>query len=355
MQAPEHAQYLHWGATSQDIVDTALVLRLRQAVSILDARLAAVAAQLAELAEAHAALPMAARTWGQVATPTTFGAVAAGWGRPLLRHRARLAELRPRVLTVSLAGASGTLSAMGPRGPEVAARLAEALGLHRPDGPWHGERDGIAELAAWCAAVTGSVARMGEDLILLTRSEIGEIRLGQGGGSSTMPQKENPVLPSLLSALGRVAAAIAPVMTGAIAHREQRDGAAWMAEWLTLPQLVMAAARALDAAGALTGSLAPQPARMAANLDPDGLGLIHAEALSFALAAHMPRPEAQETVKALCREAAAEGRPLCALAAERWPDLVLADAFDAAAQTGTAEADARAFAIAARRAADAGG
>ncbi len=348
MQAPEHAQYVHWGATSQDIIDTALVLRLRQVVTLLDKRLATTAAALGRLAANHAETPMAARTWAQTATPTSFGAVCAAWGRPLLTHRARLAELRPRLLRVSLAGASGTLSAMGDKGPGVADGLAEALGLDRADGAWHGTRDGIAEFANWCALVAGSLAKMGEDLVLLTQSDTGEVRLGAGGGSSTMPQKQNPVQPSLLAALGRFAAAQQAAISGAMAHRQQRDGVAWMVEWLTLPQLVMATARGLAVAGELAETIAPDPARMAANLDGDGLGLIHAEALSFALARHMPRPDAQAAVKALCQQALAAGTPLADLARARWPEADLAGVFDPAAQLGQAPAEARAFAQAAR-------
>lgn len=348
MGAPEHAQYIHWGATSQDIIDTALVLRLRQVLAILDERLAALARGLGALAERHAELPMAARTWGQVATPTSFGALVAGWGWPVLRHRARLAELRPRLLCLSLAGASGTLAAMGTHGPEVARRMAEALDLGLPDGAWHAGRDGLAELAGWLAQMTGSLAKMGEDAVILARTDVGELCLGAGGGSSTMPQKHNPVAPSLIVALARFAAAQAQVMTGALAHREARDGAAWISEWLVLPGLCMAAARALALAVDLAGRMVPEPARMAGNLDRDGLGLTHAEALTFALAAHMPRPEAQAAVKALCKTALAEGTPLPALAAARWPGLDLAAAFDPAAWMGTAPAEARRFAAAAR-------
>ncbi|MGB8623760.1 MAG: lyase family protein, partial [Paracoccaceae bacterium] len=149
VEAPEHAQYIHWGATSQDIIDTGLVLRLRQALALFSGRLDNLLDALAKLADAHQALPMAARTWGQAATPTSFGAVVASWGQPLLRDRARLAEMRPRVLQVSLSGASGTLSAMVPHGAEIRAALADALGLHDPGESWHSTRDGLAELSGW--------------------------------------------------------------------------------------------------------------------------------------------------------------------------------------------------------------
>lgn len=347
VEAPAHAAFLHWGATSQDIMDTGLALRLRQALEIAEARLRALLAGLADLAGAHAALPMAARTYAQVATPTSFGAVVAGWGRPLLRDLDRLAALRPRLLRVSLSGAAGTLGAMGPQGPAVRAGLARALGLADPGESWHAERDGIAELGAWCAGLAATLGRIGEDLILLTQSGIEELRLGQGGASSTMPQKANPVAPSVLVALARQSVGLSANLAGAALHRQQRDGAAWFVEWLSLPQLVLAAGKALSVAGGLVRSLAPDPQRMRATLD-GGLGLIHAEALSFALAETLPRPEAQAAVKALAAEARATGTPLPALAEARWPGRGLAARLAPEAQMGQAPAEARAFAAAVR-------
>lgn len=346
MQAPEHAQYVHWGATSQDIMETGLILRLRQVVALYETRLTALAKALGRLAADHAELPMAARTWGLAATPTSFGAVAAGWGRPLLRQRDRLETVKRDLLTVSLSGAAGTLSAMGEKGPKVRAGLAEALGLADPATSWHAERDRIAAFSGWIAGTAGSLAKMGEDLLAMTQSGVQEVRLGQAGGSSTMPQKANPVLPSLIVAIARQAAALDVAMQGAAAHRHQRDGAAWMTEWLALPQMCLGLARALRAAEDLATALTPLPDRMAAGID-DGLGLIYAEALSFALAGHMPRPEAQAEVKALCREAQESGTPLADLAAARWPDAGLSDLFTPSAQLGTAPAEARAFAEAA--------
>ncbi|TCP44173.1 class-II fumarase/aspartase family protein [Rhodovulum marinum] len=345
LEAPEHAQYIHWGATSQDIVDTALVLRLRQALTIIEARLRAVIRALGAQAETHADLPMAARTLAQVATPTSFGAVVAGWGGPLIRHLDRLAALKPRLLRVSLFGAAGTLAAMGPQGPEVREGLAEALGLGDADDPWHSARDGIAELSGWLTGVAGSLAKMGEDLVLMAQAEVGEVRLGDGGGSSTLPHKQNPVDPLLLTALARHLVGLDANIQGAAVHRQQRDAAAWMVEWLALPEIVMGAGRALAVAGALVPRIAPQPGAMARNID-GGLGLAYAEALSFALTGPLPRPEAQETAKALCREAMETGTPLAELAARDWPDLDRS-LFTPAAQMGEAPAHARRFAAAA--------
>ncbi|MDJ0628759.1 MAG: adenylosuccinate lyase family protein [Rhodobacter sp.] len=342
MNAPEHAQHVHFGATSQDIMDTGLILRLRQVLALCETRLTGVIQALGRLAADHAALPMAARTYGQTATVTGFGAVAASWGQPLLRHLDRLDRVREDLLVVSLGGAAGTLSAMGPRGPEVRAALAEALDLGDPGGSWHSERDRLAAFAAWMTGLAASLGKMGEDLLLLTQSGIGEVRLPAGGGSSTMPQKSNPVQPSVLVALARHLAALNTSMQGAGLHRQQRDGATWLSEWLTLPQMCIGLGRALSVAKDLGTGIAPDPGRMAAGID-DGLGLIYAEALSFALAGTMPRPEAQAAVKALCREAQSTGTALPVLAAARWPALELAGLFAPEAQLGTAPDEARAF------------
>jgi len=352
LDAPEHAPYVHWGATSQDIMDTALALRLRQAIAIMEARLARTIGALGTLAETHAETPMAGRSYGQIAVPTGLGAMVADWGRPLLRHAERLEALKPRLLRVQLAGAAGNLSAMD-QGPAIRAALAQALGLHDPGGAWHAQRDSVAEFAAWLTGLSASLAKMGHDMVLLTQTGIGELRLASSGGSSTMPQKQNPVLPSVLVALGRHAAALNAGMQGAAIHGQQRDGAAWFTEWLALPQLVIGTGRALAIATELAEGVVPDAAAMRAGLDPDGLGLIGAEALSFALARHMPRPEAQAEVKALCKRALAERRPLPDLAAEAHPEADLAAAFDPARQLGTAPDEARAFARAAREAASA--
>jgi len=335
---PQAAQYLHWGATSQDIADTGLVLRLRRVLALWDARLEALTQTLGRLAQDHADLPMAARTYGQAATPTSFGAVVAGWGRPLLRHRARLAGVADDLAIVSLGGAAGTLSAMGAEGSKIRAALAQALDLRDPGASWHAERDRVAALAGWMAGLTGSLAKIGEDLILLTQTGISEVTISGAGGSSTMPQKQNPVGPSVLVALARQVAALDTAMQGATVHRQNRDGAAWFTEWLVLPQMCLSTGRALALALDLANRIAPDPAAMARGLAADA-GTIEAEALSFALARIMPRPEAQERIKALCAEALATRVPLAKLAARDWSDLDFHPA-----GLGSAPDEARAFA-----------
>ena len=339
MKAPEHAQYVHWGATSQDIMDTGLALRLGKVIALWDARLAGLLADLGRLAARHADLPMAARTYGQVATPTAFGALVAGWGRPVLRHRQRLQVLAPDLALVSLSGAAGTLAAMGPEGPALRAALAEALNLRDPGQSWHSERDRIGAFAAWMAGLAASLGKMGEDLILLTQSGIAEVGIRGAGGSSTMPQKQNPVGPSVLVALAHQIGALAAAFQGAGLHRQQRDGAAWFVEWLTLPQLCISTGAAISRAQDLMQAIQPQPRAMARSLD-DGCGTIFAEAYSFLLARQMPRPDAQARIKSLCAEARLQGQSLSDLVRRDFPDLDLSDA----GGLGTAPTDARAFA-----------
>lgn len=339
--APGPMQYLHWGATSQDIMDTALALRLRRVLQLWEHRLGALLAQLGPMAEANASLPMTGRTYGQAATPTSFGAVVAAWGWPLLDWQARLPALRDTVLKVSLSGAAGTLSAMGESGPAVRAALAAELALADPGHSWHSDRSGPGQLAGFAAGLAGSLGKLGEDLILLSQSGLAEVTLA-GGGSSTMPQKQNPVGPSALVALARHVIGLAALVQGAALHRQQRDGAAWFGEWLALPQLCICTGRMLSLAAEVLGSLAPDGAAMARALE-EGQGLIHAEALSFALAETMPRPEAQAAVKELCAQALSSGAPLLVLAARRFPQTDWAARL-AGAGLGQAPAEARAFA-----------
>ena len=346
MQAPEHAQYVHWGATSQDIIDTGLILRLQKALTIYQDRLTTLAKALGHLAQTYADLPMAARTWGQIATITSFGAVLASWGAPLIRHLDRLDELKPRLLQISLSGAAGTLSVMGDAGPQVRADLAQSLGLSDSPDSWHATRDNIAEVSAWMTLLIGNLGKMAEDMILLTQSGIEEVSFTTGGASSTMPQKSNPVLASLVAALARHASALNATMQGAMIHRQQRDGVAWLTEWLSLPQVCIATGRALAATNALTTEISPNPDKMAANID-NGRGLIYAEALTFAFARQMPRTDAQAAIKSLCAQAMATKVSLPDLAMAKWPDAGLAKICTPGAQLGTAPAQAHQFAQAA--------
>ncbi|MCV3270503.1 lyase family protein [Roseobacter sinensis] len=341
MSAPEHAQYVHWGATSQDIIDTGLMLRLRQVLALAEADLKRLLGALADQAEAHAALPMAARTYGQHATPTSWGAVLASWGGPLLDALIALDALRASSLWVSLSGAAGTSAALGDRAPALRAALAEGLGLHDPGRSWHTDRAPLLRIAAWMAQITAALATMGQSLIGLAASDTGEVTLGMAGASSTMPQKQNPVAASVLVALSHQTGGFMSGLQTASVHNHQRDGAAWFAEWMLVPQIALSAAASLQQAIAVVKDLQPVPRRMAENIE-GGLGLAHAEALSFALAERMPRAEAQAATKALCREAVETRTPLAKVAARQHADLP-AGLFKAEAQLGQAPADARAF------------
>ncbi len=341
MEAPEHAQFAHWGATSQDIIDTALMLRLRQTLAAQEESLRALLQNMGAEAEAHAETVMAARTYGQHATVTTWGAVLSQWGQPLTDAVERLSSVRDASLWVSLSGAAGTASALGPEAAETRAGLAEALGLNDPGRTWHTDRGPVLRIAEWMADVVATLAAMGHSLIGLVGSDTGDVRLGGGGSSSTMPQKQNPVAPSVIVALNHQMAGLRASLQASSAHQHQRDGAAWFTEWMILPQVALCAASAVETARTLIPNVTPEPARMRARLG--GLGLVHAEALSFALAAKMSRPEAQAATKTLVAKSVAEDTPLAQVAFAAHPDLPL-NLFEPKSQLGLAADEALAFA-----------
>ena len=331
-----HGPWLHWGATSQDIVDTGLMLRLRSVIEILDGRLAALVESLGDQAGRHRETVIPARTRFQIATPTTLGAKIAVWTMPLLRHRERLAELRPRLLRVSLAGASGTNAALRGRGAEVMRALAAALDLEPSEVPWHAARDGIAELGGWLALVTGSLGKIGQDLILLGQSEVGEVTAGAGGGSSTMPHKANPVTAETLVTLARLNAGAVGQLHQAMIHAQERDGTALGLEWFTLPAMCAAAGAATRHALGLAGALAAHGPAIAATFAADR-GRMLAEAAVFALAGRLPRPEAQAVVAEALGALETDGTLAAALQA-RAPGVDWMRVLDPARQTGEAAA-----------------
>ena len=342
MEAPEHAQYIHWGATSQDIIDTGLMLRMRQLLALAETDLKTILTRFGALAETHADTPMVARTWGQSATLTSFGAQVAEWGHPLMSLLEELPSLRDACLMVSLSGAAGTASALGPQAPETRAALATALKLRDPKRSWHTDRTPILRICDWLVRVNIALGKLGEDLIAMNMSGISDIDLGGGGASSTMPQKQNPVAPSALVALANQARGLNATLQGGGMQKHQRDGAAWFTEWLTLPQICLGAASALTLAAKQVATLTPQTDAMAlAALEP--LQLIHAEALSFALTTQMTRPEAQAATKALCHEANATRTALADLVTRAYPSLDVSNLFDVSEQMGHAPAAARAF------------
>ena len=253
-----HRGAVHFGATSQDIVDTSLVLRLAAALDLLESRLAVVVADLARLTEAEGSLPLMAHTRMQAALPFTVAAKLATWADPLLRHAERLGELRRRLLVVQLGGAVGTRDAFAGKGEAVARSLALRLGLR--DGPaWHAQRDAIAEAGGWLSLVTGTLGKIGQDIALMAQSEVGAVALPPGGGSSAMPHKSNPVSAEILVALARHNAGLVAGLHHALVHEGERSGAAWTLEWLILPQMAVACASALTHAHGLTGRLSFVP------------------------------------------------------------------------------------------------
>jgi len=238
-----YARYLHLGATSQDLIDTSLVRRLLPILPEFDDRLARIGAALDALTERLGPVPLMARTRMQDAIPITVGDRLAAWGGPLPRHRTRLAELSPRLLVLQFGGAAGTLDRLEEHAPAVARRLAEALDLGLPPGPWHSQRDNLAEFASWLSLVSGSLGKIGLDLGLMAQQ--GEAAIAGGGASSAMPHKSNPIGTEVLVALARHNAGLVGSMHQALLAEQERSGAAWTLEWLTLPEMVLTTAASL--------------------------------------------------------------------------------------------------------------
>jgi len=309
---PAAARWVHFGATSQDVIDTATVLLLRRLHPMFEERTAALAAILADRAAAHRDTPMVARTFLQHAVPTTFGCKLAGWLDALLRHRDRLAELEGRLFVLQFGGAAGTLAALGEKGPAVAARLAEGLGLGRPDIPWHGHRDRLAEFAGWLASLAGCLGKMAQDLALMMQTEVGELaEPGEGGrgGSSTMPQKRNPVACTLVLGACRQVPELAGSLFATMLQEHERGLGGWHAEWRILPELCVLVGGALARLQETLAGLEVDVARMRRNLELTD-GLVMAEAVRIALVEALGREAAGRRLAAACRRARTEGRHL---------------------------------------------
>lgn len=305
----EAATYVHWGATSQDIIDTGFILQTRAILDLYLARLESLSGKMAALADAYRHTPMAGRTRSQQALPISFGLKVAHWLAPLHRHERRLDELKTRFLCVQFGGAAGNLSALGADGIAVADALADELGLSRSPASAHTGRDWVGELASWLSLVTGNLGKIGQDVALMSFSEVGELSDSAAGGSSTLPQKANPIAAETLIALSTFnATQLAGVHQCAVQEHE-RGGAGWTVEWMLLPSMLAATGGALRVADELFDRLIVRPERMQANLDASN-GLLLAETASFALSAHMPRTEAQALVKQGCKTAIGNGQHL---------------------------------------------
>jgi 3-carboxy-cis,cis-muconate cycloisomerase len=264
------------------------------------------------LAEQHRDTVLAGRTHGQQALPITFGLKVASWIAPLVRHVERLGEIAPRLLVVQFGGAAGSLAALHDNGLQVTKELAGELALDVPAMPWHAQRDSFVEFAGWLSLLTGTLGKMAQDIILLAQTEVGEVgesaEAGRGG-SSTMPQKSNPITSELIIAAARTNAALLSAMHQAQIQEHERATHGWQVEWLTLPQMILLTGGALKHARYLAQNLQVDAAAMRANIARAN-DVILAEAAVFALTNVMPRPKAEELVKQACVAAVAENKPL---------------------------------------------
>lgn len=308
----EAASYVHWGATTQDIMDTAVVLQLRAALVHIENRLNRVIEQLARLADTHRHTLMVGRTHSQAALPITFGLKVAGWLAPLIRHRERLTQLKPRLLVVQFGGAAGTLASLERDGLSVLTALAESLNLSAPMMTWHTQRDSLVEMAGWLSLVTGSLAKMAQDIILMAQSEVGEVRESDDtarGGSSTMPQKSNPIISEGIIAAARTNTTLLSALHHAMIQEHERATHGWQMEWLNLPQMVILTAATLNKALFLSENLVVDVERMRQNVRATN-GLMLAERLTFVLTPILGRAEAKQLVKEACQIATDENRHL---------------------------------------------
>jgi len=317
---PAAAGYVHWGATSQDIIDTALVLDLRAGIGALRTDLDAAIAGFATLAQTHRRTDTVARTWLQHALPMPFGLKLAGYAAALARSRDRIDDAARDALILQFGGAAGTLAALGDKGLAVAEKLAAELDLPLPDAPWHSHRDRLGEIAAALGILTATCGKIARDVALLMQTEVAEAfePAGAGrGGSSTMPHKRNPV--AAASALACAAMApniVATIIAGGVQEHERALGG-WQAEWSAFPALLMVASGALAAVADIAGGLTVDPERMRADLDITH-GLIMSEAISFALAQTLGKQQAHKLMEDAGKTAVAQHRHL--------RDVLLADA-----------------------------
>lgn len=302
---PEAAKYVHWGATSQDVLDTALVLQLGEALHIFDDSLAKLADALATLAQKHRSTVLAGRTWLQEGPPITLGLKAAGWLSAIERHRVRLKATATQVRVLQFGGAVGTLAALGERGRDVAAALAAELKLELPDLPWHSQRDRFAVVATSLGLLTGTLGKMARDVSLLMQTEVAEasepVAPGRGG-SSTLPHKRNPVGSAVVLAAATRVPGLVSTMLNAMVQEHERGLGGWQAEWETLPEICLLAAGALSNIHQIVSELVVDEKQMQKNLDATR-GLIFAEAVTMALGGTMGRSAAHSRVEALCRRA----------------------------------------------------
>jgi 3-carboxy-cis,cis-muconate cycloisomerase len=317
------ARYVHWGATSQDVIDTAGMLTLRAAIDALLPDIDRAIAGFAKLAQRHRDTAVVARTWLQHALPMPFGLKLAEYAAALHRSRTRLNRLRSEALALQFGGAAGTLAALGDKGWVVAERLARELELPLPDAPWHTHRDRIAEAASVLAIVAGTCGKIARDIQLMMQTDVAEAfePSGEGrGGSSTMPHKRNPVAAATALAAATMAPNLAATIFAAQVQDHERSAGPWHAEWPTLPSLLLVTSGALAAIVDIAEGLEVDAARMRVNLDATG-GLIMAEAVTMALAEKIGKSAAHHLVEAASKKAVAEKKGLRDVLT-KYPDVV---------------------------------
>lgn len=305
----EAKRHVHWGATSQDATDTAMMLQIREGLDLLAGGLLVPGDAAAALAEEHRAMMMAGRTFLQHAVPIPFGLKAARWLGMISRAAVRLRAVRGQAVALQFGGAAGTLASLGARGEEVAAFLAAELDLPHPGLPWHAERDRLGEVAGAVGITAGSMAKVASDLVLLSQTEVGEVSSSVGGRSSAMPHKRNPVQATQALGAAHLATVAAASVLGSMPHEHERAAGALQAEWQTIPDLFRYTAGAVRWVGEALDDLTVHPDRMRANLDATG-GLAMAEALTVALAEALGRAEAYRVVDEVTAQAARSGSSL---------------------------------------------
>ncbi len=303
------ARWVHWGATSQDIVDTGLVLQMRDALAVVEEQLETLGDRLASLADEHAETPMAARTLMQQAIPTTLGLKLAGWLSALTRARQSLEFCKSQCLVLQFGGAAGNLASLAPDGLPLSASLADELGLGAPSLPWHTERDRIAEMGCWLGMLLGTLGKIARDLSLMAQTEIGEFREPSGdgrGGSSAMPHKANPVACARILAASKRAPGLAATLLATMEQENERGLGGWQAEWEVMPELFRLTSAALEAACTLIREGCFDQGRMRRNLDLTS-GLVMAEAASIALGRAVGKSAAHRLMERAAKKAIADG------------------------------------------------
>ncbi|HET9493693.1 MAG TPA: 3-carboxy-cis,cis-muconate cycloisomerase [Chloroflexia bacterium] len=309
--------FVHLGATSQDVIDTALVLQMRDGLDLLDASLLQLCEACARHAEQHRGTLMPGRTLLQQAAPITFGLKAAHWLSMAVRQVQSLRDCRGRNLVLQFGGAAGTLAALGDNGLRVAQALAEELDLPLPDLPWHAERDRVATVASAMGVTAGAMSKIAVDIVLLAQTEVGELSEGEApgkGGSSAMPHKRNPVDATFALASSRLALGSVQVILSAMQQEHERAAGGWQAEWQAVPDLFRHTASSVAHTLNSVQGLQVHPERMRANLEQEG-GLLMSEALAVALPPKLGRSKAQEVAGEVGRRALEQGQTLAQAAA----------------------------------------